>query len=95
MLHALLDILPYPVGPNGMWYEIKTGSVRCVDEVENIDGEDEDDEFPGLGRLEEGVPEMRERWSVSLKLEGSADNSRRSLLTCMLSPRRVLWLSKR
>jgi hypothetical protein len=33
LLHALLDILPYPQGSNGMWYEIRTGSVECVDEV--------------------------------------------------------------
>ncbi|KAL7422387.1 hypothetical protein Q5752_003033 [Cryptotrichosporon argae] len=33
LLHTLLDILPYPVGERGMWYEIRTGSVECVDEV--------------------------------------------------------------
>lgn len=33
LLHALLDILPYPQGSNGMWYEIRTGSVQCIDEV--------------------------------------------------------------
>lgn len=33
LLHALMDVLPYPVGPRGMWYEIKTGTVDCVDEV--------------------------------------------------------------
>ncbi|WVQ95177.1 hypothetical protein IAU59_002271 [Kwoniella sp. CBS 9459] len=34
LLYALLDLLPYPVGDKGMWYEIRTGSVECVDEVE-------------------------------------------------------------
>lgn len=33
LLHALLDILPYPQGSNGMWYEIRTGSVECIDEI--------------------------------------------------------------
>jgi hypothetical protein len=33
LLHALLDVLPYPRGPRGMWYEIRTGSVECTDEV--------------------------------------------------------------
>lgn len=33
LLHALLDILPYPKGANGMWYEIRTGSVECIDEM--------------------------------------------------------------
>jgi hypothetical protein len=33
LLHALLDILPYPQGEKGMWYEIKTGTTECVDEV--------------------------------------------------------------
>ncbi|OCF32650.1 hypothetical protein I316_05571 [Kwoniella heveanensis BCC8398] len=33
LLYALLDLLPYPVGNKGMWYEIRTGSVECIDEV--------------------------------------------------------------
>lgn len=33
LLHALMDVLPYPKGDKGMWYEISTGSVECVDEV--------------------------------------------------------------
>lgn len=33
LLHALLDCLPYPRSPRGLWYEIKTGSVECIDEV--------------------------------------------------------------
>ena len=33
LLHVLMDILPYPKGEKGMWYEITTGSVECVDEV--------------------------------------------------------------
>ncbi|WVF67601.1 hypothetical protein IAT40_002359 [Kwoniella sp. CBS 6097] len=33
LLYALLDLLPYPVGDKGMWYEIRTGSVECIDEV--------------------------------------------------------------
>jgi hypothetical protein len=32
LLHALLDILPYPKGDKGMWYEIRTGSTECVEE---------------------------------------------------------------
>jgi len=33
LLHALLDILPYPQGDKGMWYEIRTGSTECIEEV--------------------------------------------------------------
>lgn len=33
LLHALLDILPYPQGEKGMWYEIRTGSTECIDEI--------------------------------------------------------------
>lgn len=55
-----MDILPYPVGPNGMWYEITTGTVECTDEV----GEVEDEEFPGLGAVEEAAPVLRERLKV-------------------------------
>lgn len=36
LLHALMDILPYPIaGPGraGMWFEIKTGTTECKDVV--------------------------------------------------------------
>ena len=33
LLHALMDILPYPKGPRGLWYEIRTGTVECADEI--------------------------------------------------------------
>lgn len=36
LLHALMDVLPYPRGPRGMWYEIRTGSVECAGEVPTV-----------------------------------------------------------
>ncbi|WOO83228.1 uncharacterized protein LOC62_05G006751 [Vanrija pseudolonga] len=51
LLHAVLDILPYPVGPKGMWYELTTTTVECTDEVQ-AEADDEEDEFAGLGALE-------------------------------------------
>ncbi|KAL1405806.1 hypothetical protein Q8F55_007483 [Vanrija albida] len=51
LLHAILDVLPYPVGPKGMWYELSTTTVDCTDEVEGTRHLDEDDEFAGLGAL--------------------------------------------
>lgn len=49
LLHSLLDILPYPVGRKGMWYEIRTGSVECVDEIDgNVDV------VPGSGKRRAG-----------------------------------------
>lgn len=34
ILHALLEVLPYPRHPRGVWYELFTGSVACTDEQE-------------------------------------------------------------
>ncbi|BEJ10756.1 hypothetical protein CspHIS471_0101780 [Cutaneotrichosporon sp. HIS471] len=65
LLHALLDVLPYPAGPNGVWYEMETGSVVCTDEV---NGETEDDLF-SLGAVEEDMPEFRDRTKSSLRIE--------------------------
>ncbi|BEI79685.1 hypothetical protein CcaverHIS002_0102140 [Cutaneotrichosporon cavernicola] len=65
LLHALLDVLPYPAGPNGVWYEMETGSVVCTDEV---NGETEDD-LLGLGAVEEDMPELRDRTKSSLRIE--------------------------
>lgn len=70
LLHALLDILPYPQGDKGMWYEIRTGSTECVEEVtpksgekgkgkevdEVMMGEGEEIEFGDIGGIEEEEP---------------------------------------
>lgn len=69
LLHALLDVLPYPLGPNGMWYEMETGSVVCTDEVK---AEADEDEFAGIGAVEEDMPEMRERNKVGTCTRGKA-----------------------
>jgi hypothetical protein len=37
LLHAVLDTLPYPRGPRGLWYEIHTGTAECVDYIEAED----------------------------------------------------------
>lgn len=37
LLHALMDILPYPVarpGKAGMWFEVRTGTTECRDMVQ-------------------------------------------------------------
>lgn len=63
LLHALLDVLPYPSGRSGVWYEMETGSVVCTDEIKAAS--DEEDEFAGIGAVEEDMPEMVERTKVS------------------------------
>ncbi|RXK34930.1 hypothetical protein M231_07801 [Tremella mesenterica] len=75
LLHALLDILPYPKGSGGMWYEIKTGSVECVDEVStlpdlsNPTGLEGEEEFPGVGAIEEDEPERVSRIKSSIQIQ--------------------------
>lgn len=64
LLHALLDVLPFPSGPGGMWYEIVTDSVECVDEVE---AEDED-EFAALGAVEDATA-LRTRTKASVRID--------------------------
>ncbi|KAK4686877.1 hypothetical protein P7C73_g3249, partial [Tremellales sp. Uapishka_1] len=62
LLHALLDLLPFPVGASGMWYDIKTGSVECVDEKGDEDGEQ-------IGAMEEKEPERQIRVKSSITIE--------------------------
>lgn len=76
LLHALLDVLPYPLGHNGVWYEIKTDSVDCVDEVagndNDVEGGDDDegeDEFAGLGAIEEAAPQRKVRTKGSISVD--------------------------
>jgi hypothetical protein len=68
LLHALLDILPYPQGDKGMWYEIRTGSTECIEEVKLQAGKGkgkeidevmdaEEMEFGDIGGIEEEEPE--------------------------------------
>lgn len=61
LLHALLDALPYPRGPRGLWYEIKTGSVDCIDEVTPVGG-------PGTVGVKDGAvkgkPKKRKRTAI-------------------------------
>ena len=79
LLHALLDILPYPQGDKGMWYEIRTGSTECVEEVsstgtgkgkekgnadEAMEGA-EDVDFGDIGGIEEDEPERIAKLKVS------------------------------
>lgn len=66
LLHALLDVLPFPSGPGGIWYEINTDTVECVDMVDVFP---EDDEFGGLGAIEEDEPERRVRNKSSIRIE--------------------------
>lgn len=66
LLHALIDLLPYPKGPKGMWHEIHTGTAECVDEVDV--GADGENEFSGIGAVEENEPERRARLNVSITL---------------------------
>lgn len=75
LLHALMDILPYPKGEKGMWYELRTGSVECVDEVSRgaggregdkakaVDGMNLDDHggMDDIGGMEEDEPEQQFR----------------------------------
>nr|XP_031863923.1 uncharacterized protein CI109_000567 [Kwoniella shandongensis]KAA5530995.1 hypothetical protein CI109_000567 [Kwoniella shandongensis] len=71
LLHALLDLLPYPVGEKGMWYEIKTGSAECVDEVSK-DGTDKEDDIAWLnsvGDMEEEEPERKVRVKSTIQID--------------------------
>lgn len=68
----MLDVLPFPTGRGGMWYEITTGSVECVDEVDadNTIDEDGGDEFAGLlGAVEEDEPTRRVRTKASMTVD--------------------------
>ena len=78
LLHALLDILPYPQGDKGMWYEIRTGSTECIEEVKpqagkgkgkEIDevmmGEEEEIDFGDIGGIEEEEPERISKLKVN------------------------------
>lgn len=64
LLHAVLDILPYPVGPKGMWYELTTTTVECTDEVQAAEEGDAEDEFAGLGALEAAPISLATRTKV-------------------------------
>ncbi|OWZ37732.1 hypothetical protein C366_04617 [Cryptococcus neoformans Tu401-1] len=77
LLHALLDLLPYPKGEKGMWYEIRTGSVECVDEVdkmgnnqtdENNAGQEEDAWLKDVGSVEASAPERTTRIKSSIEI---------------------------
>jgi len=53
-----------------MWYEIHTGTAECVDEVDADKGSGEgdngtEDEFSGIGDVEEDAPERKTRLNVS------------------------------
>ena len=87
LLHALLDILPYPQGDKGMWYEIRTGSTECIEEVKPQAGgkgkgkeidevlmDAEEMEFGDIGGIEEEEPERISKLKVSTILaRGEAD----------------------
>lgn len=67
LLHALMDVLPFPAGPGGMWYEIATDTVECIDEM---DGEAEgEEEFAGLGAMEDDGPELQTRNKSSIRID--------------------------
>lgn len=64
LLYALMDLLPYPTGPRGMWYEIHTGSTETIDELAAVE------EFAGIGDIEEDS-EMNKRIKVGHKMRGT------------------------
>ncbi|OCF57694.1 hypothetical protein L486_05157 [Kwoniella mangroviensis CBS 10435] len=80
LLHALLDLLPYPTGEKGMWYEIKTGSVECIDEIppstSKISEKEDDAEaeegmewLKDVGALEEDKPERKIRIKSTIQID--------------------------
>ena len=81
LLHALLDLLPY--GRNSLSYEIKTGSVECVDDVEK-------EVQPGA--IEENEPSIEKRIKVGSALNDSErlkliSTQSRIQIDLMVSPR--------
>jgi hypothetical protein len=75
LLHAVVDILPFPKGRKGIWYEIRTGSAECIDEITAGNGVDSvavveaagtQDEFRGIGGIEEDEPKREVRIKVCL-----------------------------
>jgi hypothetical protein len=63
-----MDLLPYPKGPKGMWYEMRTGTTECQDDVElekagPAHGAEEDD-FAGIGDMEADEPVRKTRFNV-------------------------------
>lgn len=68
LVHALIDILPYPKGPKGMWYEMRTGTTECTDEVQLEAQGLEEDEFAGIGSMEAEAPTRKTRLNVSLTI---------------------------
>lgn len=69
LLHALMDILPYPIaGPGraGMWFEIRTGTTECKDEIpgkrSGLNGEEAMDAEGGKEEEDEGGKPGEEDW---------------------------------
>ena len=81
LLHALLDILPF--SQRALWYEIRTGSTECTDEVE---GETK------IGAVEEDAPTLEKRVKVSTLPLNAILESRTMLIDCS-RPSRSTYMS--
>ena len=100
LLHALLEVLPYPRHPRGVWYEIFTGRVACTDEEQaEADAEADTAEagkegakvkswLKNIGSVEASETILKERIAVR-QAKDSADDSRvyRSTFTSDLNPK--------
>lgn len=64
LLHAVLDALPYPRGPRGLWYEIHTGTSECVDHIE----------IQNPARPVAKLPKKSKKEKQKKKAEGVADD---------------------
>ena len=102
LLHALLDILPYPQGDKGMWYEIRTGSTECIEEVKPQAGgkgkskeidevmDAEEMEFGDIGGIEEEEPERISKLKVCINhlARGSANTKASIEIDLHIGPKR-------
>lgn len=88
LLHALMDILPYPVaGPGraGMWFEIKTGTTECRDMVQGkLSGLDEQEAMQTEGEEKEEVPGEEDWGDLGLFIEDKPEIQTRNKVSLSL-----------
>ncbi|EJT50476.1 hypothetical protein A1Q1_00217 [Trichosporon asahii var. asahii CBS 2479] len=96
LLHALMDILPYPIaGPGraGMWFEIRTGTTECKDEIpgkrSGLNGVEAMDAEGGKEEEDEGGKPGEEDWGdLGFFVEDKAEIQTRNKIVLHISGRK-------